>query len=436
MAGSTPRTQLLAYIQSAPIYFASTHGIYDLKDPLEMFTVPPNTYIFEAASVGEATLTTIDKPLWDLIQKRREFAGYISSTADSRVPIKKNIIQNLHLYKPGDKIYKRVLIFEDENEFDNTWGYYTFPPGLTGIPFPQQPIKKAGKIILAPPVANPPSTPFLQELKRKHFFTAKTIHTRGGPNRHVNRGERKDNYSNIQFIKDIISNQAAVSAAGPAIFIFSSCASYWNSPRMTDEESAKALEIGRTQSLRDLEFAEMGFTSGPATQGVNNVGVRIEPPRLLIKRASKTAGRVVESFALESKAGEQLTRVEEVERRFLGSIGNKPVREVDSRFPAASVPDGAMSVFIKAGDVYSINVSPGGRPWWTKEELVKHLEENPGVELYFSDGKNFTLISKSSMKGGKRTRRFPRKSKRSHKIRRRFSRKSPFVGSALSHGKV
>ena len=105
-------------IKSAPIFVCSTHGDYDRSRPIQKKIVPPNTWIFEAQSIGDLTLTNIDYPLWDLLQggQRWGFLRYLTNDTDAMkakgIPIRddyKKVFANLIMYKPGDEIYERVL---------------------------------------------------------------------------------------------------------------------------------------------------------------------------------------------------------------------------------------------------------------------------------------------------------------------------------------
>ena len=79
-------------MRTIPIYFASTHGVYEFDemecvewswpagvaepvetpkdDCVETLIVPENSFIIEAGQIGEYTLSEIDSPLWTVLQGR------------------------------------------------------------------------------------------------------------------------------------------------------------------------------------------------------------------------------------------------------------------------------------------------------------------------------------------------------------------------------
>lgn len=116
--GKAQLEQLKKAVEHAPMFLCSTHGSYDrTTDPVE-WVVPPNTFIFEAQTIGDLTLTDIDVPLWELLQGGRRW-GFIKYLMKEYRDIEKielpvgevykQTLANLILYKPGDKIYERVL---------------------------------------------------------------------------------------------------------------------------------------------------------------------------------------------------------------------------------------------------------------------------------------------------------------------------------------
>lgn len=113
---------------TAPIYAAFVHGDTDVGNP-RYETVPPNTYIFELAEVGEVVFTTIDEPLWGLIQDRNRLAASITGgdTSDATAKILRNII----MYGPGDSYCVRNLELGEEERTLPTWGFFKHSPGDT-----------------------------------------------------------------------------------------------------------------------------------------------------------------------------------------------------------------------------------------------------------------------------------------------------------------
>jgi len=323
----------------APIYFASTHGVYDLQSgAVEHIEVPPNTYIFEAASIGEATLTTIDQPLWDLIQNRREFAAYLSSDPSVKDEKKKQVFKNLVYYKPGDTIHKRKLILEPENEFNPQWSYYKFTDGSPVLPFPEAPVEEEGRPISIPPeLPNPPFTDVMKSFRHEHFPPGKT---------------RLRGFERVE-------------------------------------------KGSRTQQLANLEFAEMGFTSG-AISGEFGKPVLLDiAHRNMMKRSGK--GKLNEQFAPTTRLlGKlQMSEVDLEELRYLDMVGKEITRFVRPRFNTIKVPPGAASIFVKIDeDRYNVSLSPSGKTWWTYEQIESAIDE--GKEIYVCIGTKFTQLKKKA----------------------------------------
>ena len=111
-------TKLVPALMKAPIYLVSTHGQYDLRQEPVLWTVPPNTWIFETQSIGDTTLTAIDNLLWKLCMTkyRPAFFNYFMGNRaffekQGKKPLQTfiELFRNLTLYKPGDSIYERKL---------------------------------------------------------------------------------------------------------------------------------------------------------------------------------------------------------------------------------------------------------------------------------------------------------------------------------------
>jgi hypothetical protein len=416
----------------APIYLASTHGVYALNDPksMEYFTVPPNTYIFEASSVGEATLTSIDIPIWDMIQEREEFASYLLADAGATNSTKKQLIKHLVYYKPGDKVYKRTLILEPENQYQYNWGYYKFEPGVQGIPFPESYEQSTETPVIIPnPPGNPPLTPVMKSFRDEHFPLMRMK---------LRNFERVDTGSNQHFINETRRREGY---EGPAIFIFSSCASFWTSDNKKLDD-LKIIDIGRAQQVACQAFAEMGFESGQisGTSGIPNL---LNPTltESIALRVKQRKPMHIEFFSkLEKlKRGNAVASLDKEEETYLSRVGEENPRYKDRRFPYPHIDPGSATIFVRNGSAtagefpYKVAQSPSGRVWWTPDEINSGLSE--GLQLYVNVANNFILIQRRagqytaalrhdpkstpehhSKKGG--TRKFKRKYKRIRKIKR------------------
>ena len=375
---------------AVPIYFASTHGVYDLTvngGNVEYITVPDNTYVFEASSVGEATLSNIDEPLWELISNRAEFAAYLDSDPSATDPVKRQVIKNLCYYKPGDRLYKRTLILEDNNEYDYQWGYYKFSDLVSGLPLPtssndeESGEKKAIVIPEEPP--NPPYTDVMKSFRQEHFPAGKT---------RLRSFERIDTGSDIRFITETRRRE---NYGGPAIFIFSSCASFWSSNGKTSKDirrdKAMIVEIGRNQQLLDYQFHEMGFRSGKYNHDKD------EAP-LLKGRYARRAKGVSNRYGPERRLIGDLeqTVTDQEEEEYMKQVGAELTRYVKPRFNMIKTPPGAATLFIEANGHYVVAINKenpvGDRTWWTTEQIESILKKGT-VPIYVNIAGEFKQIT-------------------------------------------
>lgn len=373
---------------AVPIYFASTHGTYDLTvngGIVEYITVPPNTYVFEASSVGEATLSNIDEPLWQLISNRAEFAAYLDSDPSATDPVKRQVIKNLCYYKPGDRLYKRTLILEDNNQYDYQWGYYKFSDLVSALPLPtnanDDDEKKAIVVPEEPP--NPPYTDVMKSFRQEHFPVGRT---------RLRSFERIDTGSDIRFITETRKRDEY---DGPAIFVFSSCASFWSSNGKTSKDirrdKAMIVEIGRNQQLLDYQFHEMGFRSGKYDHD------RDEAP-LLKGRFARIAKGVSNRYGPERRLTGDLgqTSTDREEEEYMEHVGAELTRYVKPRFNVVRSPPGAATLFIEANGHFVVAINKenpvGDRTWWTTEQMERILK-NSKVPIYVNIAGEFKRIT-------------------------------------------
>ena len=291
---------MLYSITNAPIMFASIHGVYDLREELEEpIVVPPNAIVIEVADMGEVTLTTIDPLLWELIQNRELFRSII---AGERVEGRfLPTLRALHLYMPGDLLYKRKLIYEPENEFDNRWALYRFAEATTGIPFPRN-HGTAGpaNAELNSARFRPISDDFLRGIKTMLY----RVDGKEGPSLRSGRAAhgRNENYSQVQFIRDCQGQYGT----DPTIYIISACADMWlNAKSPSAAERARDYTLSRNQrdvDIRnyDCEIETLAFQGDPAgaqvqlwegigTPAARPVAAREETPYIRPSRAKAAA---------------------------------------------------------------------------------------------------------------------------------------------------
>lgn len=131
------------FLGTAPIFFISTHGAYNLNKDTRPFLVPENTIIIETVDIGELCLTSIDSPLWNLMQgsNRAKLVRYmkgIPDPTDSKEDQEKylRIFNNVRVYFPGSPIYSRVLNIGPEKRKDyKNMGFFKFPVGAPSNTF-------------------------------------------------------------------------------------------------------------------------------------------------------------------------------------------------------------------------------------------------------------------------------------------------------------
>ena len=115
MAALTRKGEALAEsLKTPPIYYVSTHGQYKISnaDPT-LYSIPPNTYVFEVGTAGDWTLNYIDRPLKELISEdRQEFINYFigNKRLDENFSSEKaDMFSSIFFYGPGDTMYNRDL---------------------------------------------------------------------------------------------------------------------------------------------------------------------------------------------------------------------------------------------------------------------------------------------------------------------------------------
>lgn len=229
----------LPILEKLPIIFVSTHGAYSLKLENTPFRIPPNTYVFETATIGESTLTDIDEPLWTLSQgvNRAAFMAYLRGQVNPSDPTFRpefaEVFQNMHFYGPGDLMYPRILILGGGRFNEKTtcrvgfgnMGFYKFDLG-TNFSFPEDGRAPAKESLV------------FDSLRTKMI-------------------EDDDNWiTTTEFINDIVPKDEG------SIIIFSSCAT------IEDSKNAGVAAIERRQREQNL-LQMVWTTAGPGGPGVD-----------------------------------------------------------------------------------------------------------------------------------------------------------------------
>jgi len=276
--------ELESAIKTAPIFLCSTHGLYDLDKSPELYTVPPNTFIFEAQTIGDLTLTTIDEYIWNLLQGpyREAFWNYLlGDDGDAwfrREGVINNILykralSNLVLYKPGDTICKRNLsigggrtgdLAESKRHAYQDMGFFRFDPEDPTYEFRGYGSKQPCEI--------------LQRLDKELVED---------PNRET---------TDVDLVYSILSGRPLTFLDGstsgqtfglaykrnrvrgsPTIFVFSSCAAITDPRNSRHETNWEAIaRIQHTAYLESMSMGLMGLGSSGAETTEEEVKTRME----------------------------------------------------------------------------------------------------------------------------------------------------------------
>jgi len=334
-------TDLVTAVKTAPIFLCSTHGNYNLANPLEKRIVPPNTWIFEAQNIGDLTLTTIDVPLWELLQggMRGGFLYYLlgkySVLKRAGLPVYdvyKEVFKNLIIYKPGDEIYTRELSIGGGKGLRKTYegmGFFRFD--LNG---PQYPYRGYGAL-----QADGSRGPYeiLRRLGTQLVESGDRITTDCDltDNILLNPAARKTFLNGEAIEEDFrLAWPGGADPAGPKIFVFSSCAAVSD-----DMKSQPGLgrwnEIANLQRERVLEAWSMGVRSvgggaggnpkdkikaglirkGPVTRGMTSGAFVFEPSEEAIEGFSQEDGDLGDAWAAMNENAEGGKRSRRITRK-------------------------------------------------------------------------------------------------------------------------
>jgi hypothetical protein len=297
--------ELVNAVNVAPIFLCSTHGLYNLAAPLEKRVVPPNTWIFEAQSIGDLTLTSIDVPLWELLQGGRRYGflrymlGEYNEMRSAGLLVYaryKEVFRNLIIYKPGDEIYTRELSIGGGKGLRADYsgmGFFRFD-----VNGPQYPYKGYGAL-----QADGSRGPYeilrrlgTQMLERDDRITTDcdlvdNISLNPSARNTFLNGEAMDEDFRLAWPSD--SDPTA-----PKIFVFSSCAAVSDNME-TQPGLGRWAEIATLQRERILESWLMGVRSvGGGAGGDPTVAIK----KGLIRRGPTTRGMVSGSFVFEPAA--------------------------------------------------------------------------------------------------------------------------------------
>ena len=301
----TQFTELVNAVKVAPIFLCSTHGLYNLAVPLEKRVVPPNTWVFEAQSIGDLTLTSIDVPLWELLQGGvrygflRYMLGEYAEMRSAGMPVYgryKEVFKNLIIYKPGDEIFMRELSIGGGKGLRADYsgmGFFRFD-----VDGPKYPYKGYGAL-----QADGSRGPYeiLRRLGTQMLESGDRITTDGDlmDNISLNPAARNTFLNGEAINEDFrLAWPADSDPAAPKIFVFSSCAAVSD-----DMDSQPGLgrwaEIASLQRERVLEAWSMGVRSvGGGAGGDPTVAIK----KGLIRRGATTRGMTSGTFVFQPAA--------------------------------------------------------------------------------------------------------------------------------------
>jgi hypothetical protein len=460
-------------IKEWPTIFASIHGVYDLEEDIEQWNVPANAIFIEVADIGDVTYTTIDPLLWELIQNRKLLYDLIwikHRPLEPHLQKYEQVLKVLHVYLPGDKIYSRKLLYQPENQYDSGWSIYRFlPPGGGGggggggsppatIPFPAVPdgklktlasykatISKLEKQGIA-------DTEFLERIKRDRFSIGPGAELRSG--KRVPLPGRDQSYTQKRLMEECIGKYGDKST----IYFISACAALWanedKKATLEDQDTRYTAIFGNQRDI-DIKNYKCGIKK-LAFQG-NSPGTislpleKLDRPTLRSKNPLGPNGKKRTPINSEGQgyfaAADQYAPVIGV----TGSTGANArllERGTVTRVPPTADFDGPTLLLFekkrKDDGTYTYDtVMPGGgstNPEWPRQQAMEFAHRNPGLELYTLQ-RDYDKLPElvrfappcppgdagggagSAVVGGKRTRRFKGKSKRTRKVKR--TKRSP-----------
>jgi hypothetical protein len=255
---------------STLFYLISSHGRYELVDTINprtpnpySYVIPENTYVIETLDIGRLCASTIDKPLWNLLQpaNRDKFVGLLTKkgglnesspellgihnfTNRRITPIEYiNVLKNFIIYLPGMRVPLRTLLFAGDvklipNPDNPAVKIADYKLSYRGFGVYKFPLAGAGKPIAAP---FPKAKGALETNASK--FNLKNISTM------FNKSNIFENLESSSLTNKIITE--AISARNESInrvIFYSSCGEY------AINGSAETKEKRRTTLMRIVQL--------------------------------------------------------------------------------------------------------------------------------------------------------------------------------------
>jgi hypothetical protein len=266
--------------ENSPFYLISTHGAYNLDRSDWYFKVPEKTFIFETQVITDYCLTTVDEPLFDLLQgvnrgalnyyllnnkaSTTNYTGLIKVASGSYIQTPntyRNAIGQLIMYGPGDIIPIREIsigrVGSNSRRIYEGMTLNCFEPGQSAVKFP--------------------GTKETLILHERAQFHEELIADRESTNKEV-----------IEKVKEM-PRELLRDKDQFRVFFFSSCASIPYKPT-TQKEKERIMEIESIQHNQILRMLESGIYSvrgGPGSLSVD----QLTESKNTFPRAAKTTER-------------------------------------------------------------------------------------------------------------------------------------------------
>jgi hypothetical protein len=314
--------QLSQKFKQAPFYLISTHGAYNLDREVPVFKVPENTYIFETQFITDLCLTTIDEPLFNLLQgvNRDAFNYYFLNEKAGNENYKGNIA-----IAPGNEFF-------DGNTYRNTVQHLImYGPGDM-IPIREITIGRVGpssRFIYAGMTLNR-FEPGQKAVKFPGTKETLLLHERGLLHDQLISGKEMTNQEVIEEILEMPIEKERKTTQ-PRVFFFSSCAAVTELPK-TNEQKQRLMLLESTQRQQILKLLASGIYSvlgGPGTLSTEPV----EESRMTLSRP----GKISESF-VSIKAHGPHEMMTQVSRPMLNNLVPDSISSPASRITRATKP--------------------------------------------------------------------------------------------------
>jgi hypothetical protein len=413
-AGSSKKTKFPpALFDTAPIVFSSTHGVYWPEATPKPFKVPKNTYIFETQYIGDLCLTTIDEPLWTLMQgDNRDVLKYYLAGKFTPADLEEDekpladTIRYLNYYEPGDLIYNRYLSIGGGRGPSGSarivyanMGFYLFPVGAPTDVYP-----------------NGPKSKILNRLRDDMIMDDSVQVT----------------YQ--EFINTTYKARPELLESG-CIFVFSCCAEARKQDITEEEFNAKINEIEARQQEQHQKLlaltpaamggpldsvsasGAMGGAAAPAAIAASGAGggaaAALPKGAVMAPRRAGLRGALPREFHPSAFGRNKL------EYRQLADTGWAD-REVRPHPQAPAQPEGTYVLFrqMKKGTLKQVIEPASGKLFFSPTNIRAYRRENPShvLKIFMPDGSfaDVTTIPGIAGGGGRR-----RRHTRKHRVKRR-----------------